>query len=137
MSSVPAIQPTDWREERRMKAWELHQMGWSQHRIAAALGVSQSAVSQWLKYARNRGGVSALRRHQAPGRKAFLTDEQFAQLPLLLARGAESFGFAGNKWTTRRVASVIQQRFGVSYHPGHVSRILKQRCPGWRKMERG
>jgi transposase len=136
MSSMPAIQPTDWREERRMQAWALHQLGWSQYRIAAALGVSQSAVSQWLTSARDSGGVSALRRHQATGRKAFLTNEQFAQLPLSLARGAESFGFADNKWTTWRVAIVIQQRFGVSYHPGHVSRILKQYCPGWQNREK-
>src|SRR5262245_55948029 len=93
MLRAQATQPTDWRESRRLRAWELHQEGWSQIRIAEELGVTQGAVSQWLKRVRDSGNPNALRRHPAPGRQAALTDEQFAQLPLLLARGAESFGF--------------------------------------------
>jgi transcriptional regulator with XRE-family HTH domain len=36
---------TDWREGRRLRAFELKQQGWSQQRIAEALGVSKGAVS--------------------------------------------------------------------------------------------
>src|SRR5215470_8647966 len=108
MPKGSANQPPDRRESRRLRAWELHQQGWSQGQIAEELGVTRGAVSQWLKRARE-GGVDALRRHPAPGQQAKLTDEQLAQLPSLLARGAESFGFRGDKWTTRRVAAVIQQ----------------------------
>lgn len=136
MPSVPTNQPNDWREARRMQAWAFHQLGWSQYKIAEALGVSQSAVSQWLTAVRESGNVSALRRRPPSGRKAFLTAEQFAQLPLLLARGATAFGFSANNWTTRRVALVIQQQFGVCYHPGHVSRLLNQHCPGWQQREK-
>jgi len=39
----------DWREGRRFRAWELREKGWTQQRIAEALGVTQGAVSQWLK----------------------------------------------------------------------------------------
>jgi DNA-directed RNA polymerase specialized sigma24 family protein len=35
---------TDWREGRRLRAFELKQLGWSQQRIAEALGVSKGAV---------------------------------------------------------------------------------------------
>ena len=42
----------DWREYRRFRAWELKQQGWSQTRIAAALGVTGGAVSQWFKKVR-------------------------------------------------------------------------------------
>ena len=38
--------PTDWREGRRFRAWELAPQGWKQKDIAAALGVTQGAVSQ-------------------------------------------------------------------------------------------
>ena|SRR5215467_2034670 len=38
----------DRREPRRKRAWELKQRGWTQHDIAAALGASARAVSQWL-----------------------------------------------------------------------------------------
>ena len=41
----------DWREGRRVRAYELKEQGWSQRAIAAALGVSEGAVSQWLKRA--------------------------------------------------------------------------------------
>lgn len=115
-------------EWRRMRAWELHQAGWTGAAIAGALKVSAAAVSGWLKRART-GGVEALRRHPAPGPTPKLTDAQRAELPALLARGAQAYGFVGDLWTTRRVAVVIERRFGVRYHPAHVSRLLRQ--IGW------
>ena len=128
--------PPDWRESRRWQAWELHQQGWSQDRIAQALGVTQGAVSQWIRRVRDSSGdVNALRRHPAPGRQPALTDEQFAQLPALLAQGAEAFGFQGDRWTTQRVGAVLNLVFGVSYHPAHVSRLLRKHCPGWRDLK--
>jgi transposase len=84
----------DWREGRRRRAWELKQQGWKQIAIAAALGVTPGAVSQWLTRAR-AGGVVALRRHPAPGPQPKLTPEQLAQIPTLLDRGPEAYGFRG------------------------------------------
>ena len=37
--------PSDWREARRFRAFELKQDGWKQTDIAEALGVSEGAVS--------------------------------------------------------------------------------------------
>ena len=59
-------------------------------------------------------GVEGLRRHPAPGRQPRLTPEQLAQLPALLERGAEAYGFRGQIWTCQRVAEVIQRTFGIS-----------------------
>ena len=112
-----------WREGRRRRAWELKQQGWKQQDIAAALGVTRGAVSQWLKRARERG-VEALRHHPAPGPAPKLSAAQLAQVPALLERGAEAYGFRGQGWTCRRVAEVIRRTFGVTYHPAHVSRLL-------------
>jgi hypothetical protein len=42
----------DWREARRSRAWELKQKGWEQCDIAEALGVTDGAVSQWVKRVR-------------------------------------------------------------------------------------
>lgn len=117
-----------WREGRRLRAWQLHRMGWAQSHIAEALGVTQGAVSQWLKRAAP-GGVEALHAHPPPGRTPLLSPAHLAQLEDLLMQGAEAFGFRGELWTRRRVAHLIQEQFGVSYHPGHVSRILMQ--IGW------
>jgi transposase len=102
--------------------------GWKQQDIAAALGVSKSAVSQWLSRA-VRDGVESLRRRVAAGPTPRLTAAQRAQIPGLLARGAEAYGFRGAVWTTGRVAMVIQREFSVQYHPAHVSRLL--RAVGW------
>jgi len=51
-----------------------------------------------------------------------LTPQQRAQLPALLARGAEAFGSRGELWTTKRVAAVIAHAFGVRLEqlPGYA-----------------
>lgn len=123
--SKKSTPPQNWREARRMRAWELHEAGWKQKDIAAALGVSEGAVSQWFKKAKAQG-VQALRHQPPPGAKSKLSPEQQAQLPGLLAQGAASFGFRGNVWTTARVAQMIKQQFGVSYHRAHASRLLRR-----------
>jgi len=115
-------------EWRRLRAWALHQEGWSGRAIAQALGVTPGAVSQWLKRARE-GGAPALVHRMPPGRVSRLTAEQKAQLPRLLEQGAEAHGFLGNVWTTKRVATVIKEAFGVRYHPAHMSRLLRE--IGW------
>lgn len=115
-------------EWRRLRAWALHQEGWTGQRIAAALGVTAGAVSQWLKRARVEG-TDALKRRVAPGPTRRLTPAQREHLPTLLAHGAEAYGFLGAVWTTPRIATVIQREFAVKYHPAHVSRLL--RSLGW------
>ena len=128
MVSKTGSHPDDWREGRRLRAWELKQQGWSQALIAAALGVTSGAVSQWMRRGRE-GGVAGLRRRIAAGPQPKLSAEQRAELPVLLAQGAQAWGYTEEVWTTRRIAAVIEQAFGVRYHPSHVSRLLK--AIGW------
>jgi len=124
MANSLSKEATDWREGRRLRAWELKKEGWSQQRIADALGVSKGAVSQWMKRAR-QGGVQALKRQPAPGATPRLSEQERARLPELLERGAEAHGFRGEVWTCERVAEVIRREFGVSYHSAHVSRLVR------------
>jgi transposase len=124
MDNVLSKEAADWRDGRRLRAWELKKEGWSQQRIAEALGVSKGAVSQWMKRGRE-GGVEALKRRPAPGARPRLSQEQRAKLPELLERGARAHGFRGEVWTCERVAEVIRREFGVSYHPAHVSRMVR------------
>ena len=118
----------EWREERRLRAWALKAKGWSQQRIAEALGVTAGAVSQWVRRGRE-GGEEALKSRPRPGAVPKLTAEQRARVPLLLARGAEAFGFRGDVWTAMRVATIIRREFGVRYHPNQVGKLL--RAAGW------
>jgi len=117
----------DWREWRRFRARELAQQGWVQRDIAAALGVTEAAVSQWLARARKEG-TDSLRAHPHGGHPK-LTAEQNRLLPDFLWHGAEADGFRGDVWTCARIAKVLRREFGVSFHKDHVSRMLK--AMGW------
>jgi transposase len=124
--SIDSSKASDWREGRRLRAFELKQQGWSQQNIARALGVAKSAVSQWMKRAREGGGKEALRKRSSPGAPPRLSADQRARLPALLEKGAVAHGFRGEVWTCQRVAQLIKREFGIGYHPAHVSRILKR-----------
>ena len=144
--------PSDWREARRSRAFELKQDGWKQTDIAEALGVSEGAVSQWMKKARE-GGKEALKTEPRPGRPPKLSEEERTErLPSLLEKGPEHFGFRGEVWTRKRVRKVIKEKFKVEYDVSQVGRILgsdrveppKTRPPvrqarrkGDRRVERG
>src|SRR5437588_12239529 len=65
MEQVRSQDAPEWREGRRLRAWELKQRGWKQRDIATALGVTQGAVSHWLSRARDGG-----RMRVPPGRGA-------------------------------------------------------------------
>ena len=122
--TVSSQQATEWREGRRLRAWELKQEGWKQQDIACALGVSKGAVSQWMKRAKQEG-IEGLKRRPPPGAEARLSEDERAKLPELLARGAPAHGFRGEVWTCARVGEVIRKEFDVSYHPAHVSRLVR------------
>ena len=112
MERTLSSETTNWREGRRLRAFELKERGWKQKQIAEALGVSEGAVSQWMKRAREEG-TEALRHKPPPGAPSRLSDEQRARLPELLAQGAEAHGFRGEVWTCERVAVLIRREFGV------------------------
>ena len=124
MDKTLSSQATNWREGRRLRAFELKKQGWKQTEIAQALGVSEGAVSQWMKRAKEEG-VEGLRHKPPPGAAPRLSDQERARLPELLAQGAQAHGFRGELWTCERVAIVIRKEFGVSYHPAHVSRVVR------------
>jgi transposase len=117
--------PGDWREWRRFRALQLKEQGWYQRHIAAALGVSEDAVSRWLTRARD-GGPQALRSRTSPGCPPKLSSAQKRLIPELLWHGAEAYGFRGEVWTCARVARVIEEEFGVRYHKDHVGRLLQE-----------
>jgi transposase len=118
-------QASDWREGRRLRAFELKERDWKQTEIADALGVTEGAVSQWMKRAREEG-VEGLRHRPPPGASPRLNEEQRATVPELVALGAPAHGFRGDVWTCARVAEVIRREFGVLYHPAHVSRLVRK-----------
>jgi transposase len=95
MSKTLSATATDWREGRRLRAWELAEQGWRQCEIAAALGVTSGAVAQWMRRMREGGGVEALRKRKAPGGPCRLSEVQQAQVLEWLCQGAKRMAFAG------------------------------------------
>lgn len=115
---------TTWKEQRRFRAIELKRLGWKRSEIAAALGVTKGAVSQWMHVLREHG-AEGLRAQPHPGRPPELTSAQKRLIPEFLWHGAEAYGFRGEVWTCSRVSKVIEWELGVSYHKSHVARVLK------------
>lgn len=112
-------------ERRRRRAVELLDRGESATDIARTLGVARPSLYRWRQQARGRPDGLAARPH--PGPKPLLSDAELAELEALLLRGPTAHGWANELWTAPRVAEVIRRRFGISYHPEHVRKILKRR----------
>ena len=44
----------------------------------------------------------------------------------MLSMGAEAFGFRGAMWTGPWVVALVRHFLGISYHPGHMSHLLRR-----------
>ena len=63
------------------------------------------------------------------GQKPKLEAKQLRQVERVLRRGPQAYGYGTELWTLERVREVIAQLTGVSFHKGHVWRILRKL--GW------
>lgn len=110
-------------ERRRFEALRLYQKGVNQSQIARDLRVARQTVVRWVAQYR-REGKQSLRQAGRAGRRPLLDSKQLEQLKRMLLAGPEEFGFPTLLWTCPRVARVIETELGVSYHPGHVWKLL-------------
>src|SRR5207244_10006124 len=104
-------------ERRRRRGIELLKAGASVTEVARRLGCSHSSVILWREAVRRRG-LQALTAKPAPGRPPKLTAAQQRQLPRLLLRGATTWDYDTDLWTTGRIATVVHRTFGVRPAPG-------------------
>ena len=108
--------------------------------IGRRLKVCDQTVSRWRAEYR-AGGASALQKAGRAGRKPLLSPADQKRLVELLEKGPERLGYETPLWTCDRVADLIAQEFDVSYHAGHVWKILRQlnwtvQRPAGRALER-
>jgi len=115
-------------EKRRFEAIRLLELGVNQSDIARQLKVARQTVVRWLKQYRETG-EQALKKAGRAGRKPRLSAADHARLGSLLVSGPEALGYETPLWTCARVAHLIEQEFGVSYHEGHVWKVLTKL--GW------
>lgn len=111
-------------ERRRFEAVRLLEKGdLNQSEVARRVSVCRQTVSRWADEFRE-GGREALKKAERAGRKAALTESDRKRLEELLLQGPEKLGYETPLWTCARVAHLIEDEFGVEYHPGHVWKIL-------------
>ncbi|MGH9722227.1 MAG: helix-turn-helix domain-containing protein [Bryobacteraceae bacterium] len=110
-------------EQRRLEAARDLDSGFSQSTVARKFGVSRTTASRWNRALRAQG-MPALKKRLATGRPCRLTTEQLSGVVAIYAEGAIVHGFSDNRWTTARMATVIEARFGVHYDEDHVGRML-------------
>jgi len=111
-------------DRRRARAAGLFKAKHTQAEVARQLGVSRQSVSRWYRQYR-QGGAAAMPGAGRAGRKPRLDRRQLNRLDAALRQGAQPHGFGTDLWTLPRVAQVIKRLTGVTYHPGHVWRILR------------
>lgn len=114
-------------ERRRRQAIAAVDQGESPSAVARSLGVHETSVHRWRRLARQAHGLEA---KPVPGPTPRLSAYQLHKLEYFLRQGAHKHGWSNHLWTASRVATLIQRRFGIRYHPEHVRKILKQRL-GW------
>jgi transposase len=115
-------------QKRRECAIKLLKAGKKPIVVARALSASCSSVSRW-QYTFKRKGLAGLDAKPIPGRPPSLTPKQKQQLEQLLLNGPLAVGYKTDLWTLCRIAQLVKRHFHITYHPGHVWKIL--RALGW------
>ena len=115
-----------------MRAADMFSAGVRQAEVARELSVSHQTASDWHALWR-QGGKEALRGAGRAGRRPRLSAEQLGAVEAALEQGALANGYPTDLWTLVRVAEVIETVAGVSFHPGHVWRILREQL-GWTRQ---
>ena len=118
--------PADWIWHARMvvESWA----GKTPDQIAADLQCHPQTVR--VHVARfNQQGIDGLGVQPGSGRKPRLTADDIERIKAALKRGPEALGYETGLWTAWRVADLIERECGVTYHPGHVWKVL--RALGW------
>jgi transposase len=116
-------QSGEYRTAKRMHAIILNSSGKSSGEIADVLECPRSCVTKWLMLYETHGFESFLEGHRT-GRPRLLTEQQLITLHDIVDSGPVAYGYLGGVWTSQMLASVIFEEFHVSYHPGHVRKIL-------------
>jgi transposase len=123
---METVQTRAEQEARRRLAVTRVGEGWSPADTAAFLGVHVETVHRWV-HKHKAGGADGLAGTPHPGRKPFLTPEQEAEALGWLTQKPTAFGFRTDLWTATRVAQLIEEKFGVTFHPNYLREWLTKR----------
>ena len=114
-----------YRVAKRLQAVLLNSKGSSSGELASILSAPRSRVSEWLANY-EAYGVEGLLEGYRSGRPPLLDEKQMRALYDIVESGPVAYGLDSGVWTSRIISRVIEEEFGVGYHPGHVRKLLHQ-----------
>ncbi|EQD71227.1 ISXoo2 transposase [mine drainage metagenome] len=117
--------PISPRERLRRKGYGLLARGVRKAEIARQLHVAWQRVWEWEKR-RKKLGPQSWRDIPQPGRPPKLVPKQRTRLEVILAKGAQAYGYPTELWTLKRVVQVLRKEWGVRYTPSGVWRMLRR-----------
>jgi putative transposase len=112
-------------EDKRMVAARLFEAGVPDAvKVAAiATGCDLQTVRTWRRKWK-AGGVGALKGRKHTGKPPKLTLQTLSTLLPTLGRPPKEAGYDAHLWTTKLIARLIFDTFGVRYHHDHVGELL-------------
>jgi transposase len=112
-----------YRVAKRIHAVLLNSQGHTSSELATVLQAARSNVSEWLANYETHGFEGLLEGFRT-GRPPRLSARQLVELSDIVESGPVAYGFDSGVWTSPMIAHVIEEEFGVAYHPGHVRKLL-------------
>jgi len=110
---------------KRLQGGELIHKGYDNEEIASILDVGESTVKFWRrKLNKNNNDLASLARKKGSGRPPGLSEEEKQCLKEIILGGAVNAGYSSERWTSRIVADLIFQKFGLEMAPRTVRDLL-------------
>src|SRR5437764_4590119 len=98
--------------------------------VATRLRVSTKSAYQWRRRWR-AGGEQALASSEPGGARCRLSDAQLHRLRIELERGPAEHGWADQRWTLARIATLIARLFHLRYTPRGTAYLLHRLGWSW------
>jgi transposase len=122
-TSAKKIVSSDQLYKRRLKSIDMiFEKGMSQREAARVLGVNERAVRQWVQMFRD-GGKEGLLPRPKTGAPQRLNEKQIITLEKHIIKEKKR---TKGDISCPEVAVFIKEKFGVTYHPGHVWKIVQK-----------
>lgn len=116
---------SDARVARRILAIANALDGMSREDAARSAGMDRQTLRDWvLRY--NAHGLEGLGDRWGDGRPPRLTPAEQAELLEIVLAGSDPEATGISAYTREDLAAICQQRFGKSFHPSSMSRVLKR-----------
>jgi transposase len=115
----------DGAQVRRLLALAMVLDGRPRSEAASSNGMDRQTLRDWV-HRYNRAGVEGLQSRRPPGRPAFLTDQQMAELYELVVKGPDLAVDKSVRWRCVVLREVVKRRFAVEVHESTIGKWLHE-----------